>query len=402
MQDKMSYIPRLLTALLLGLASLTECFAQWVWHDPLRAGQASYIHGQGWDEDGGNYHRLPDRAQAKVRDKVWQLACQSAGLSLRFRTDARELSLMYQTTQPLSMPHMPSTGVSGVDLYRAGDLAFCFGSYSFGDTIRYSYRLDSASDSREETEYILYLPLYNEVSRLEIGVPTGSSFAFVPAPQERPIVLYRTSIAQGACASRPGMAWANILGRELGQPLINLGFSGNGKLEEELISLIAEQRPSLVILDCMPNMGGFDSDEIIRRLKAAVHRLSALPDLSILLIEHAGNSNALTDQAEGAKSARSNQAQREAYRQLQSEGLQGLYYLSREELGLSPDTWVDYVHPSDLGMRQYASAVLHKIKALQGAKALASRRPAAPPQQPRSKNYSLGTAQLSPRSSNIR
>lgn len=145
MQDKMSYIPRLLTALLLGLASLTECFAQWVWHDPLRAGQASYIHGQGWDEDGGNYHRLPDRAQAKVRDKVWQLACQSAGLSLRFRTDARELSLMYQTTQPLSMPHMPSTGVSGVDLYRAGDLAFCFGSYSFGDTIRYSYRLDSAS-----------------------------------------------------------------------------------------------------------------------------------------------------------------------------------------------------------------------------------------------------------------
>lgn len=141
----MSYIPRLLTALLLCLASLTESFSQWVWHDPLQAGQASYIHGQGWDEDGGNYHRLPDRAQTKVRDKVWQLACQSAGLSLRFRTNARELSLSYQTTQPLSMPHMPSTGVSGVDPYRASDLAFCFGSYSFGDTIRYSYHLDSAS-----------------------------------------------------------------------------------------------------------------------------------------------------------------------------------------------------------------------------------------------------------------
>ena len=101
-QNKMSYIHRLLTALLLSLASFTECFAQWVWHDPLQAGPSSYIHGQGWSEDGGNYHRLPDRAQAKVRDKVWQLACQSAGLSLRFRTDARELSLRYQTTQLLS------------------------------------------------------------------------------------------------------------------------------------------------------------------------------------------------------------------------------------------------------------------------------------------------------------
>lgn len=48
------------------------------------------------------------------------------------------------------------------------------------------------------------------------------------------------------------------------------------------------------------------------------------------------------------------------------------------------------------------TAVLHKIEALQGAKAFANRMPAARPKQPRSKNQPLGTAQLSPRSSNIR
>ena len=48
------------------------------------------------------------------------------------------------------------------------------------------------------------------------------------------------------------------------------------------------------------------------------------------------------------------------------------------------------------------TAVLHKIKALQGAKALASRTPAVPPKQPHSKKHPLGIAQLSPRSSNIR
>ena len=71
-------------------------------------------------------------------------------------------------------------------------------------------------------------------------MPEEHSFSFRPAVQESPIVLYGTSIAQGACASRPAMAWANIVGRKLEHLLINLGFSGNGKLECEIIELICE------------------------------------------------------------------------------------------------------------------------------------------------------------------
>ena len=112
---------------------------------------------------------------------------------------------------------------------------------------------ESIKRSRARRRSILYLPLYNEVSKLEIGVPTSTSFFFVPTTGESPIILYGTSIAQGACASRPGMAWGNIVSRTLNWPLINLDFSGNGKLETEIISLICEQRPSIVILDCMPN-----------------------------------------------------------------------------------------------------------------------------------------------------
>ena len=48
------------------------------------------------------------------------------------------------------------------------------------------------------------------------------------------------------------------------------------------------------------------------------------------------------------------------------------------------------------------TAVLHKIEALQGAKAFANRTPAAPPQQPNGKKHPLGTAQLSPISNGIR
>ena len=39
-----------------------------------------------------------------------------------------------------------------------------------------------------------------------------------------------------------------------------------------------------------------------------------------------------------------------------------MYYLSNEELGFHPDSWVDYVHPSDYGMVQQAKAVERKLK----------------------------------------
>ena len=256
---------------------------------------------------------------------------------------------------------MPSTGVSGVDLYRRNDQSFCFGNYSFGDTIRYHYKVDKGVKGKKEVEYELFLPLYNEVSHLEVGVPAKSSFSFVPAVKENAIVLYGTSIAQGACASRPGMAWANIVHRTLDRPLINLGFSGNGKLESEVVNFICEQRPSLVILDCMPNMGAIDSDEIIKRLKETIYRLRKT-NVPILIVEHAGNSNGLTYQAESEKSARCNRAQQQAYAQLQKEGVKNLFYLSQAELNLHPDSWVDYVHPSDFGMMQYATAMSRKIK----------------------------------------
>ena len=107
-----------------------------------RRGDRPISKNQGWYEDGGNYHRFPNRVKDLVREKEWELSCQSVGLSIHFKTNAQDISVRYEVTQPLNMPHMPSTGVSGVDLYCYEDMAFCFGIYSFRDTIQYQYRVD--------------------------------------------------------------------------------------------------------------------------------------------------------------------------------------------------------------------------------------------------------------------
>lgn len=341
----------------------TESSAQWKWHDPQMGQDAkSVIQNQGWNEDGGNYNRLPLRAKDKVRKAVWNLSCESAGLAIRFKTNAKDINVKYKVSGGYSMPHMPSTGVSGVDLYRNADQGFCFGNYSFGDTIRYSYHIDRGATVGEEQEYTLYLPLYNGVRYMEIGVPHESSFSFVPAMIEKPIVLYGTSIAQGACASRPGMAWGNIVGRSLKIPLINLGFSGNGKLEKEVIDFMNELQASVYIIDCMPNLGDYKTEDIKELVKQAVRQIRGKHDTPILLVEHAGYSNGITNQKQYDTYDHTNVGQAEAYRELKKEGVKGLYYLSKEELAFNPDSWVDYVHPSDFGMAQQAMAIEKKLK----------------------------------------
>ena len=134
--------------------------AQTQWFNPLEDGHAHYIQNQAWDEDGGNYNRLPARAKGKVRDDVWNLSRESAGLSIRFLTDSKKIQVRYQVTGGYSMPHMPATGVSGVDLYAkvGGKSLVCYGSYSFADTIRYNYTIDKDISSDAKKEYELYLP----------------------------------------------------------------------------------------------------------------------------------------------------------------------------------------------------------------------------------------------------
>ena len=63
----------------------------------------------------------------------------------------------------------------------------------------------------------------------------------LPVRRDKPVLVYGTSIAQGGVASRPGLAWTALLERKLDRPVINLAFSGNGRLEPEVLDLIAGQ-----------------------------------------------------------------------------------------------------------------------------------------------------------------
>nr|WP_068889656.1 SGNH/GDSL hydrolase family protein [Pedobacter panaciterrae] len=324
------------------------------------------LEGQGWSKGLKDYYdRLPAKAEGIIRADVWNLSKNNAGINLRFRTNSNEIIVKYAVKGSLQMSHMPATGVSGVDLYakdRDGGWLWSAGSFSFGDTITYRFKnLEQVNNS--DREYTLYLPLYNSVKWVEIYVPNEKSFTPLPLHQEKPIVVYGTSIAQGACATRPGMAWTSILQRKLDQPVINLGFSGNGRLEKELIDLLAEIDAKLYVLDCLPNLTNISKDDLMGRVEASVLQLqNKRPGVPILLTEHDGYTDELISPKRKADYENPNITLNDAFKQLKAKGIKNIYLLSKNEIGQDIESMVDGVHPNDIGMMNYANSYEKIIK----------------------------------------
>ncbi len=318
------------------------------------------IQNRGWnDEIVNSYQRIPDRAKSILRPSVWNLSLNSAGLAIHFHTNAQKIQIRYGVSESFAMNHMPATGKSGLDLYAIdsnGNWRIMSGRYSFSDTVTYTYNNIIESENNLGFEYRLFLPLYNTVKWMEIDVPEGTNFSFVPELKEKPIIVYGTSIAQGGCASRPAMGWTNILSRKLDRPVTNLAFSGNGPLEKEMVNLINELDASLIIYDCLPNMEGLSDDEIKKRTAYGVAAIREKGNVPILITDHIGMMNAGMNSSTKHVGNRMNDLSREVIDSLKLAGVENLYHLHIDDINFPTDGAVDNIHPNDLGMQAYADA----------------------------------------------
>lgn len=332
------------------------------WHDVRDWG----VEGKGWadSETEKYFDRLPARAKGVVRDPVWNLSRHSAGMLARFRTDASEIWVDYEVTSAsLAMPHMPATGVSGVDLYAEDDEGrWSWLAVSRPTQVRTNARLITGI-APGPRGYTLYLPLYNGTESLKVGVPQGGEFVPIEPRDEKPIVFYGTSITHGACASRPGMPHPAILGRRLDRPTVNLGFSGNGRMEPEVGTLLAELDPAAYVIDCLPNMIG---SEVAERTVPLVHQLRAAhPHTPILLVEDRTYANTPFLPQRQQRHQESRAALQAAYQSLLQAGHSQLGYIDGETLlGSDRDDTTDGSHPSDLGFFRQAEAIEPELRRL--------------------------------------
>ena len=322
------------------------------WYDASEIG----VEGKAWDDTESFYDRLPGRAKELVRPPVWSLSLDSAGMCVPFATNAQSIRVVWKLKKSrLAMTHMPATGVSGVDLYVRHEGKWRWLAVGQPKTQKNSQLLiDNLSPERRE--YFLYLPLYNGVTEVQIGLPTEANLWRNPRKaNSRPIVFWGTSITHGACASRPGMTHSAILGRRLDMPIVNLGFSGNGRMEPEVAKLVAEIDAALFVVDCLPNLVAKDVAARARPVVDIIRKQH--PETPILLVEDRTYSNAFLIRSKQERNDTSREALRNAYRKMKDDGIVNLYYLPGEDLlGDDGDDTVDSSHPTDLGFFRQANA----------------------------------------------
>ena len=335
-----------------------------LWYDILALG----IEGQGWKNVKAPYDRLPEKAVTMVREPVWNLSRNSAGLCVRFVTDAPAIQARWTLTgKNLALPHMPATGVSGLDLYvrnADGKNWHWLGVGRPTEVTNTATLVSGLADGKHE--FLLYLPLYNGVSSVEIGLPKTAQLWKAdarPVEKQKPLLFYGTSITQGGCASRPGMVHTAILGRKLDRPVLNLGFSGNGKMEPEMATLFAELDPAVYVLDCLPNM---NAKEIEERVDPFVRTLrKAHPKTPILLVEDRSYANASVLAGPKKHNDDNRAALAKVYEALLKSGVTGLHYLKGDKLlGDDGEDTVDGSHPTDLGFMRQADALLPALTPL--------------------------------------
>ncbi len=316
------------------------------------------VHGLPWyAENKGEPIRLPLRLKETLPPAVWNLGLSPSGGRIRFRTDSSTLKMRLEFPSPPNMANMHAFGQTGIDLYLDGayhSTAIAPKDAAAGKIIEHVFFENLPKQDRELT---LYLSLYKPVSVKAIGLDEGSALTkarrFAAA---KPVVFYGTSITQGGCASRSGLSYQAILARQLNLDFVNLGFSGNGKGEPAVASMVAEIDASVFVLDFSQNNPTIESlREVYAPFLDTVRRKHpTTPIIAITPIAMAREQARIPLMREHIREvvkARINAGDRNLTL------VEGLSLLGPSQL----DGLVDGVHPNDLGFQWMADGLAPKI-----------------------------------------
>jgi len=315
------------------------------------------VEGLGFKDVKSPYDRLPGRAEGVVPAAVWTLSRDSAGALVRFNAATTEIYARWTVTNKnLASANITAIASSGLDLYAKTDAGkwrwLGMGQPTFPETTAALITGIPAT----QREFMVYLPLRNGVTSLEFGVPKGAAIQPGPprAAGSKSIVFYGTSITHGIGASRAGMTHVAMLGRTFNREVINLGFSGNGRMEPEVVKFVAELDPAVFVLDCLPNM---NAQQVAERIVPGVKLLrEAHSDTPILLVEDRNIQTGFLVEARRKANDANHAALRESFAKLQAEMVPQIYYLEGANLlGDDGEATVDGSHPTDLGFTRQAA-----------------------------------------------
>ncbi len=302
------------------------------------------------------YNRL-DTAVYKVPANTLGHCYMSTGIAVVFRTDSRIIQARWETSGKYPSANMPAISFKGLDLYirRGGEWVFAGAGVPKmdGKNDMHDVRIVGSMEEGEK-ECLLYLPLFDQVHKLEIGIGEQSSISPMDNPFRHKIVFHGSSITHGAAASRAGMSYPALLERSTGLYCVNFGFSGRCTMQPEFATYLADVEADAFVFDAFSNPS---ADVINERFDTFVDIIRAKhPSTPLIFLQticrESRNFSTSTDKFEQAK-----QEAGEARVRARMKTDKNIYFIdSKGIIGKDHMGTIEGTHPTDLGFMRMANS----------------------------------------------
>ena len=208
-----------------------------------------------------------------------------------------------------------------------------------------------------EKEFLLYLPIWCEMSSLKIGIEAGATIEGLPSPFRHKVIVYGSSITHGAAASRPGMTYTAILSRNLGIDFVNFGFAGQCKMQNAFLEFLQSCEADAFLFDTFSNPS---SIEVKERLKPFVEgMIKAHPGKPMIFLQSAiPYENEANIKKQAGRKLRNETAS--SIMQKLVKQYKDVYFLAVPDV-VGIDGTIDSTHPNDLGFDRFVKAYQPKI-----------------------------------------
>ncbi len=305
--------------------------------------------------EGDRYVRMPQKIADNVNDSIHWLNGLTSGGRIRFVTDSPYIALKVQISGPSKFSFFSVTGIMGCDVY-SGKRYYGTIIPPLDTTTEYENIIDIPDP--EEREYTINMPIYASTHKVFVGIKEGSTLK--PADDysiTKPVVFYGSSVTQGGCASRPGNTYPSQISRELNCDIINLGFAGSAKGEEEIARYISTLDMTAFCYDYDYNADSLEHYKETHEKFFKIIRV-AQPDLPIIM----------TTRPKVYLTAGENERVNimlNTYNNALAAGDKNVYYIKGQDLlidMLGEAALVENCHPNDAGFASMAYVMGNKLK----------------------------------------
>lgn len=323
------------------------------------------------------YHRVEVAAYPALNTTEKTLLCDASGLAVMFETNSTTIWVKPKFGNARTPDGMPRLASEGFNLFVEQDGEWVWASSRAnprGKNADGSNKLDGElrlceSMGDETKRCIIYLPLFSELTQMEIGVDDGADIVAVDNPFRHKIAIFGSSFTHGSGASAAGMTYPAFLSRQTGLYLCSLGMSGNSKLQGVMAEIMAASDVDAFICDAFSN----PSIEIIgERLRPFIETIQAKhKGKPIIFLEtiyrESRNFNQSNDKNEAARIAYVREQMKSVLKDYDD-----VYYIDVEyQTGRDHLTSADGTHPYSWGYKRWADAIqkpITKILAKYGIK----------------------------------